>query len=565
MRTLRNGPLPRVLALTALVATITVGCSKDSPPAAPKVESSILGEALLTKLPTSTAGFVVFDLSGDAWKNLKASPWAESMNGLNSLTASIDKLKESGAGQDEVKLAETALSALQKLGLISADGKSTADQVISKGVAFFGPKQGPVPVDAGVYLSGAPSTDLKEKLSVLKALLKDSDLRITDEKVGEADGFKAAPAELEGQELGLYVAATKTELGLSLSKQTLEPLFSAAKTPTLENLRNLPEFKKAEEAVRSTEAPLSFGFVSVAQLMPLLEQAKDEDFNPKDLPLESVALFAGFSKQYVSHLAVAVAPRNDDQRKILAAFEGATLPATSLKLPKDAAFSLSLSTSMVTKLDGATQSLDEASVVTKMPLVKEIRGVTLGARASDGGSPFPDIFLAIDTDKPSETSTSLEQLISLGLMSAGQETKWQSKSISGTPTRYFTSIIGAGVYMAPIEGSNSVLLGTSEKAITDLLATSSDASKGFTSTLSSGLQARVPKSSLGLFYINFPQVANVMDSVKGSLGMLTGGGNSDLDQAFNSAKVRTLGVTLGDVSYVDGVFKLQSAIEVAGK
>jgi hypothetical protein len=565
MRTLCNGLLPRVLALAALVTAVSVGCTKDSPPAAPKVEASILGDALLTKLPTSTAGFLVFDLSGEGWKNLKASPWAESMNGLNSLSATVEKLKDSGAGEDEVKLAETALAALQKLGLISSDGKSTADQVISKGVAFIGAKQGPVPVDAGVYLAAAPATDLKDKLAVLKTLLKDSDLKITDEKVGEVDGFKAAPEELEGQELGLYVAATKSELGISLSKQTLEPLFSNTKTPTLDNLRNLPEFKKAEQAVRSSEAPVSFGFLSVAQMMPLLEQAKDENFDPKDLPLESVALFAGFSKQYVNQLAVAVAPRNDTQKKVLAAFEGATLPSTSLKLPKDSAFGLSLNTSVVARLDGAADSLEEAAMVTKLPLVKEIRGVTLGTRSSNGGSPFPDIFLAIDTDKPAETSKSLEELISLGLMSAGQETQWQSKKISETDTRYFTTIIGAGVYMAPVEGSKAVLLGTSEKAITDLLAASSDASKGFTSALSAGLQARVPKSGLGLLYVNFPQVANVMDSVKGSLGMLTGGDSSEIDKTFNSAKVRTMGVTLGDVSYIDGVFKLQSAFDVAGK
>lgn len=565
MRTLCNGRLPRILTLATLITAVSVGCTKDSPPVAPKVASSILNETLLSKLPTSTAGFLVFDLSGEGWKNLKASPWAESMNGLDGLTASIEKMKESGAGEDQVKLAETALSALQKLGLISSDGKSMADKVVSKGVVFFGPRQGPVPVDAGIYLSAAPATDLTEKLSVLKTLLQNSDLKITEEKVGDVTGFKASPEELEGQEVGLFVAATKGELGISLSKQTLEPLFSNATTPTLDNLRNLPEFKKAEEAVRSSEAPVSFGFVSVSQLMPLLEQAKDEDFDPKDLPLESIAGFSGFSKQYVNHFAVAVAPRNDVQKKVLAAFEGATLPGTSLKLPKDSAFGLSLNTSVVAKLDGSMQSLEEAQMVTKIPLVKEISGLTLGTRSGNGGSPFPDIFLAIDTDKPAETSKSLEELISLGLMSAGQETQWQSKKISDTDSRFFTTIIGAGVYMAPVESSKAVLIGTSEKALTDLLATSSDVSKGFTSALSSGLQARVPKSSLGLLYVNFPQVANVMDSVKGSLGMLTGGDSSEIDKAFNSAKVKTMGVTLGDLSYIDGVFKLQSAFDVTAQ
>jgi hypothetical protein len=189
-----------------------------------------------------------------------------------------------------------------------------------------------------------------------------------------------------------------------------------------------------------------------------------------------------------------------------------------------------------------------------------MRGFTIGARAGQGGSPFPDLLLAIDTEQPKATSTSLEQLISLGLMTAGQEAQWQSKEIAGATTRYFTSIIGAGVYITPLESSKAVLLATSEKAISDLLTASRDTSQGVRAAFSSALQARIPASSLGVFYVNFPQVATVMDSVKGSLGMLTGG-NSEIDQALDSSKIKPLGMSLGDISYLDGVFRIQQAFD----
>jgi hypothetical protein len=319
------------------------------------------------------------------------------------------------------------------------------------------------------------------------------------------------------------------------------------------------EFKKAENAVKSSEAPVSFSFLSVPRLMPLLEQAQDEEFNPKELPVESVASFVGCSRQYVGQVAVSLSAKNEAQKKILSAIEGASLPSSSLKLPRDAAFSLSLNTAVLTKLEQVATAVDESGI-DGAALVKHIRGLTLGARANSNGSPFPDLLLAIDTDKPQELSALVERLLSLGLMAAGQQAQWQSKEIAEVKARYFSTIIGIGVYMTSAKNSESVLIGTSEKALSDLIATSSDASKGIQGGLSESLKTRVPTSSLGLLYVNFPLVATVVDSVKGSLGIL-GADSREIDQAFNSAYISSLGTALGDVSYTDGVLKLQSASE----
>jgi hypothetical protein len=42
--------------------------------------------------------------------------------------------------------------------------------------------------------------------------------------------------------------------------------------------------------------------------------------------------------------------------------------------------------------------------------------------------------------------------------------------------------------------------------------------------------------------------------------MLTGG-NSEIDQALDSSKIKPLGMSLGDISYLDGVFRIQQAFD----
>jgi hypothetical protein len=554
---------PPLLATAVLLAAITAGCSKESSQQTAPKTSAILNTPLLSKLPNSTAGFAVFDLSGDGYKNLQKSPWSRATGGISSLESSIAGMRDNGADESQILLAETALQALRKLGLVGADGTSTADKVISTSVVFVGPSTGDLPVEAGIFLSAAPSANMKEKLSVLKSVLSDAGLSVTEQQIAGQNGLRATPPDGEAGEAALFAAASEKELGITLSKVSLEGLFAPHPTTTLETLKGLPEFKKAENAVKSNEAPISFSFLSLPRMMPLLERAQDDEFNPKELPVESVALFVGYSQQYVQQIAAPLAPKSETQRKILSAFEGAALPASSLKLPRDAAFSLSLNTTVLSKLEEISRSI-EASGIGSAALVKHIRGITLGARANNTGSPFPDLLLAVDTDKPEELSTSLEQLLSLGLMAAGQQAQWQSKEIAGNKARYFSTIIGIGVYMTAPKNSQTILIGTSEKALSDMVTTAADTSKAIEGGLSNTLKTRVPASSLGLFYVNFPLVANVIDTVKGSLGMFTGG-SSEIDQAFDSAYVSSLGSSLGDISYTDGVLKLQSAFEATPK
>ena len=189
-----------VLALSLAVSPF-VGCSKKEDAAtAPKSDSSgaasFINDPLLSKLPASTELFYVVNASGDAYKRFNQSPWAKTSSGLGSLQDAINQMTASGADPSQIAGLQVVESTLQNLGLISPDGKSSVDQVLSKAVFFAGladsEKQ---PVEAGMYFSAAPGASLKSKLPILRQLLGDADLIVAEQKIAGIDGIVARPPQ----------------------------------------------------------------------------------------------------------------------------------------------------------------------------------------------------------------------------------------------------------------------------------------------------------------------------------------------------------------------------------
>ena len=123
----------------ALLASPLVGCSKkdgDSAPQQKAASATLLDEPLLQKIPNSAAGFLVMDFSGDGYKKFITSPWANDLKGLSAIKSAVDDLQANGASEEQVKIAKTILDSLQKLGLVSADGKSQVDKVLAAAVLY---------------------------------------------------------------------------------------------------------------------------------------------------------------------------------------------------------------------------------------------------------------------------------------------------------------------------------------------------------------------------------------------------------------------------------------------
>jgi|GEM_PF-1551488 len=591
MRSLVNPII--VIVLTSL-ATCLGACSKESKttatPSQEAQSSSLLEVPLLKKIPASAVGFLVSDLSGEGYKKFKTSPWFNDMP----LESAMGELERAGADPEQKKVVEALTQFLKKLGAITPDGKTNVDQVISSLVVVADqPVSQTDELDLAAYIAAAGTTNLKDKLPVLRDALKELGASIKEDTVQGADAFvaslpKSSDDDSEAGEFTLHVGASEKLLGISDAKTLVENLFATSEINGIQKIRELPEFKRAEVAVRGTEAPLFLGFVSAAKLLPAAkavtkkdgvsgkelratlggddseadssedqEEAQAEDFNPQEVPIDGVVVSQGIDQGIVTRGGVAVTAKTDSQRTIFAALNEGALPAAAKDLPADMALALALDTRSIAKVESLLKDLENGGAVPALPQIKALKGLTLGIRNNDAGSPIPELVVALESEKRDELAATLEELFGAGLKSAGQEATWMSKDIAGSSTRYFTTLLGVGLFISKPSGSNSVLVTSSERAVKDMLNVSSGAPK---------LQpATTNANKTGSLYLNFTEVANVLDSVKSSLAMFTGGA-SDIDKALDSAKFRKMGVSSSTLGYQDGVFVIESTlVKPAGK
>ncbi len=569
MKISRSPYLLATCLCASLATSPLIGCSKKEGDSAPQqkalVAPSLLDEPLLQKIPDTTAGFAVMDFAGDGYKRFMASPWGNDVKGLNALASAVEELETSGASEEQIKVAKTVLDSLQKLGLVTPEGKSQVEKVLSDAVGFISiTKDSKVPVELGVFARAATGVNLTDRAALLRQILTDAGLKVADEQFGSTKGFAATMPipEEEGVTISLYVAGTQDKLGLAFSKKSIEALLADGPTKGFANLKALPEFAQAEETVRSSEPQLSFSFLSVKMFVTNFAhdpEGGEDEFDLKEIPVTSVAMSQGYSNQMVTTAGITVTPMNELQKSVFSAFENSGIPSTAFKLPTDTAVSLSLDTRVIGKLESVLKGLNEPSAGMIVEQLKNIQGITVGVRNGESSSPAPDVYLALESSARDQVASTVESGLDLAMMATGQQLQWNTKEISGSPTRYLLTPLGVGVYVSSPKSSNALVVATSERAVQDI-ASSNSGGTSLDTSMPKELRSRVSPASTGSLYLNFIQLGTLIDSVKGTVASMMGP-NPELDQVLDSERLKKLGIGIGSLSYTNGVFKIQSAFE----
>ena len=527
--------------------------------------NKLLADQLLGKLPTSTAAFGIFDLGGEGYALLKKSPYSPSTDAQVALEAISEKLRAAGTSDEIIGLVEKLFNAGKKIGLISPEGSYTPEAVIGQALMFVGPANNqPSPVEAGLFARGVSNANLSEKMSVLRTTVQESGVKTDPETIAGSEAFSVS---LPMSQSKIYFAANKTTFGAATSKSALEGLFASANTDTFATIQGLPEYKRSVNALGSSDKPISLLFASINRFGPLLEQLGKLDehgeFKPKEIPVEAVALQSSFPKEYLHDLGLAITPRTETQSTLIRALEASQVSARSMNVPADTAFAIAIDPRFVNTINSVQDGVKGSGGEKAFEQLKNIRSLSLGLRNNSSGSPLPDIFMSFETADPSALSSSIEQSLGAALSMTGQPVKWQSKEVLGNSTRYFTTIIGAGAYMTTPKNSSTVLVGTSEGLIKDLVSSQTDQTANITTSLSQELRTKMGAANAALFYINFARVAEVFDSVKNTLAMFTGG-NSELNSLLESTNMRAWGVAAGSVSSSPGTMSAHFGIGNSG-
>ncbi len=563
------------LLTLALAASPLLGCSKDKESASAASESSkfgaILADPLLNKLPPSADLFYVLDASSGAYQKLKTSPFG---TGLGTLQKSLEQMKGEDDDESQVAGLQILISTLQNLGLLSATGDSTFDQVISKAVVFAGISENAAqPLELGVYVAAAKGASLKSKLPILRQVLADSDFTVSAQQIAGVEGLVAKPPQSpdgSAQDISVYVAASDSLMAISVTQAGAESLFSSVNTDTVKKMSDSPDFKKATAALSPGASPLAFAYLDLKKMMPALEKVgaqngldKDDIQGLRELPFDGVAFAQGYDIQATSGLSVIVSGRNEAQTKLLSALEGASIPANLPRLPADTAVAFGLDTRFVAKLDEFLDSIEQPEGASAVKQAQDVQGLTFGIRSGDGSSPLPDIFLVVDSANRDAIASQTEALIGQGMAgAAGVAPQWSTKDVDGSPTKYMQTMFGAGVYMSAPKGSNSLLIGSSERAVRDLLESASGKKSGIVDALQATLKDSLSPSKLASLYLNAAQAASLIESVKSTLATFAGP-SPELDEALNTAALKKLGFVTGSLSYSNGLFVVESAYDAA--
>lgn len=566
--------LLRLITTTLLFSALLSfnACSKKSDQASSAKDlqrQQLSSDPLLNKLPNTTAAFAVLDFGGEGFKLFSKSPYSS----LTDAKKSLDKAIEAGRGDeiaaDKAALLKVIYDALVKLGMISAEGKYTLDKTISRMALFIGPAETPgtLPIDAGLHIRGAQGVDLSENLKKLRDELVQSKTEIKEEELGKGVlAFSTPFKALNDGKTQIYFAANKTHLALALSKQGVSALFSESDTTTFANIKTQDEYKQATSALKDTPNPLAFTYTSLARLRPLLEPLTKLDktggFNPADLPITALATLSSYPKQYIHDLGFAFSPRTESQKKVASLLEKSELPAQSKLYPVDTAVAIMLNTELISKLEGVDAALSQNNDPELTQELNNVKSFTLGVRNKTAGSPIPDIFALLNSADRAKTITYLESSLSSALSLAGQNPTWQKKEIDGTQVNFFTTLLGIGAYIGAPNDSKTVTLGTSESIVKDLLASQSMKTKPANDVVSEPLGAQIKGANVAAFYFNFAKLADVLTSVKDTVGALTGG-NAEIDALLNSANIRSWGFAAAGISYQPGVLSVRSGFDPA--
>jgi hypothetical protein len=552
------------LSLTLSVIA-TTGCKNKGGDSVVVVKAAeqLPDDPLLKKIPNSTAMFGIQDFGGEGYKLFSKSAYAKTKKAKQSLNDLVEKIRDAGAGEELINISKRIIEAATQLGLVSAEGAYTFEKVIARAAFFVGPvSHGTLPVDAGLFIRGTGGVNLVEKLGILRSSLSSPELQLADESFNNSSkgfsvGFNNVPVKV-------YFGATNDILGVTLDKANLEALFASNNTGAIDTLRNLPEYKQATKMISAPEKPVSFMFTSLPRFKPTLEliakSNQTNDVNPAEIPFDGIAIQSSFPKQYVHNLGVAVNAKNESQTKILAALEGSYLSPATLKLPNETALSIALDTKFLSKLEPMIKSIEESAPAGVADQAKKLESLTLGIRNNAAGSPIPDIFLMMESSGREELRSLLESTLGMTMSLVGQNASWQTKDIDGNQAKYFTTLVGAGVYMSAPSGTNNLVIGSSEVALKDLLSAQSGKTVGIASSMPAALKTQVGSANLASFYFNFKKVAEVINSVKSTLAMFTGG-NSELNDLLNSADIASWGFAAGGISYAPGTLSINSSFD----
>ena len=561
---MRSSSAIKFVAAAVFCALTIVSCSKSdkkaeapsNPFASPAPAPSSFQSSALALIPEQSVGFFLWQAKHPAYAKMTGTTWGDVENEW------IKAIRDSGDSLGEMK------EVLKGAGIDPEDEK-TWKALFSEVAIFASPAADPAKQGAvGVVLRSDPSLKISEKLDALKGKLPAGEYEIKDVVLTEGKGVSVRP-KASGDEERVFVG-WKGDMAVFASGEWVLNSVLTSKGDKLPAVLSSPNFTRAARGLPADSARFATGFVDIEKMAAVAEHmgaggaASVEKFKSSDVPLKAVAFAMGMEDLPQTTVRLVYDPAEGKKNEWLSTLNGssdsqkllATMPTKPLAF-------VSIDGEMLRRIRGSVLAGmgGGGAIAQQLAFLDHIKRLGISARAAAPGQsliPMPDLLIVAESAKPAETQKALQDVVGMGMALSGVgRAKWETGKIGETPIQSMSTPFGVGAYLASSNGL--VLAATSQMQLSAALAGAEKQS------FAAALPARVGKAlstdqSLGSLYIDFEQVAGMMESAGGMLATFApdSADSQQLTQAENIEAMRRMGSIVGVVRLDEGMIGIDS-------
>ena len=538
-----------------LTISVLPSCSrKESGPSG----DGALGGKLVQHVPGDALFFFVTNTGTESYRSLKKSPLYGAGSRLS--TAVEGALRSAGGGteEDSVKI-QSILDSFRKSGIITGDpaGEDIFEEVVILALV----EEGRIAV--AVHASAASGRDVRPALSSLVEAFRQLDLEVQEQPFRGVNGWRFRMKEPQEDSILVsgYAAASNDHIVLSTSQKLLENLFDPAHKAGLSEIRERPSFREALKGIPALGSSYSVAFLDMqklAQAAPSVAALKDAAAATGEVPLDSVLFSGSYETSLLSDVSILTRPKSAGDQNWVEPFRARSTQSLLVQSPNDLFLYLGLAGGALVKFSDTFKESGQEQGVAESLFGREttdgLKEVAVGLRASQAGSPFPDVIVAADTVNAESLIKSVEESLGAVIEMTGVPAGgWNDKELQGNRIRFINSPMGLGLYLAA--AGNTALVASSESAMVESLKSVSGATGNLSSRLGARMQTHISREQPGiLLHIDFTKVADIVESLEGTLAAFTGGANRIDPSQIND--LRSMGAVAIAASYTEPLIKL---------
>lgn len=556
----RSGYLRKGILSAAVLAALVVGCSKEEKGAEQKQASSSasdtkvsLQKTIATMVPEQAVGFFVWEGKHPAYDKLNKSAWGSSESDITKM------LQDSNPQMAEVR------EVLQGIGL-DLNNKDTWRNVFSQAALFIAPaaeagKQGAV----GLVFQSDPSVKIGEKLAALKTQLAKKEMEVQDLKLTGGTGFSLLDkSDGAGEKVFL---GWKDNTGVFGSSDWVVDSVLTSKGDKLPAIVSSPNFSRAAQGLPDDSVRFATAYVDfqrATEVADRLGQAGAESvqkIKAADLPLKAISIGMAMDKSPETSLRLIYDPASKTKGWLGALSSSSSGELLSVVPGKPLVF-LSLDGKTLRQVkELALAGMGEAGKAygSQLSFLNDVNRVGISARANAAGQsllPIPDMLIVAESANPAQTAQQLQTVVGAAMSSSGLPAMpWQDKQVNGVTVKSMMTPLGVGVFVASTK--NLVLVASSEGQIQSALGGGTFV-KGMPSQVE---QVFAKEQSLGNLYVNFEEIAGMMENMGGMLSMYAppdANGQNQFMQPENIQAMKKMGTVVGSVTLEEDAIGIKS-------